>query len=313
MNHKSVINSDLSSFWYNSLQNRFATLDTIANLMEDDKRQLAKHGFYWDRTVYRCAYCATIMNKLNSKTLKYHTFSTCKRSIQLLRENESLRRSSFKNFKLARTKFKNYADRLAENGFFYHGARNEIKCCECALVVIKLSRFDAFHIVHKEYSPFCSFNSENSNNTASHLNNQFLMQPSAPPPPAAHESITTWSNSIINEKSDLINEKSDLINEDNYKLYPILATTDMSHYAQPLDLELLDSKPLNSKSSNDLETAAVVASEKNKMCVVCFEREREICFLPCGHVSVCELCATKCKKQCWICRKPVKNKIKVYL
>ena len=48
------------------------------------------------------------------------------------------------------------------------------------------------------------------------------------------------------------------------------------------------------------------------MCKICFEREREVCFLPCRHVSTCWECANKCKV-CCICREKIKNKLEIYL
>ncbi|AHH82643.1 IAP-2 [Buzura suppressaria nucleopolyhedrovirus] len=310
MNYESAINRDLAPpFFYKNVLNRFATFNNSINLMDSEKRQFAKHGFYFDRTGYRCAYCATTLSKFNNKSFKYHTFSICKRSVQLLRENESLRRDSFKNFKQARKKFKGVADRLAANGFYYYGARNEIKCCECELVIIKFSQFDTLYIVHKQYSPFCSF-TFGTDNLTTHDRSPFA-QPSAPP----IELITPKS---FSEHSDLSNEskiitykqaESPELNTpnahesndvNNLKLYPVLATTNVSHYFERSNAlrPANDAKPL---------------SDENKMCVVCFEKERTICFLPCGHVCVCELCADKCKKKCCLCRELIKNKIKVFL
>jgi hypothetical protein len=55
----------------------------------------------------------------------------------------------------------------------------------------------------------------------------------------------------------------------------------------------------------------------NACCVVCFDRPRCLALLPCAHVSVCEArtCFSKLgeKPLCPICRKPVKDKLKVFL
>ncbi|AKC91700.1 iap2 [Lambdina fiscellaria nucleopolyhedrovirus] len=48
------------------------------------------------------------------------------------------------------------------------------------------------------------------------------------------------------------------------------------------------------------------------LCKICFENERQVCFLPCGHVSTCDSCSKRCKK-CCICREKIKNKILVFL
>jgi len=48
------------------------------------------------------------------------------------------------------------------------------------------------------------------------------------------------------------------------------------------------------------------------MCKVCFERERNVCFVPCRHVSVCENCAQRCQS-CCVCRQKISSLIRVFL
>ena len=62
--------------------------------------------------------------------------------------------------------------------------------------------------------------------------------------------------------------------------------------------------------------------EKNKfikevtdddLCIICFQGNRDIAFLPCGHFCICLTCSTKYKdKKCLVCRKIYKNKQRIF-
>ncbi|BAC67304.1 inhibitor of apoptosis protein 2 [Adoxophyes honmai nucleopolyhedrovirus] len=67
---------------------------------------------------------------------------------------------------------------------------------------------------------------------------------------------------------------------------------------------------LNDVSIPNLMTNVVV-KDSNKTCVICLDREPQICFNPCGHICCCAVCAVKCKL-CCICRVKIQSKIKVY-
>nr|AWJ76693.1 iap-2 [Lymantria dispar multiple nucleopolyhedrovirus] len=47
-------------------------------------------------------------------------------------------------------------------------------------------------------------------------------------------------------------------------------------------------------------------------CKICFERPRNVCFLPCRHVCACAACARRCAA-CCICRQTILNKMEIYL
>jgi len=54
--------------------------------------------------------------------------------------------------------------------------------------------------------------------------------------------------------------------------------------------------------------------EEENLCVVCMSEEANIVVLPCGHMSLCESCATALKEQtnkCPICRQKVESAIKL--
>ncbi|AAQ91688.1 inhibitor of apoptosis protein 3 [Choristoneura fumiferana DEF multiple nucleopolyhedrovirus] len=50
---------------------------------------------------------------------------------------------------------------------------------------------------------------------------------------------------------------------------------------------------------------------ENKMCKICFNAEKTVCFNPCGHVLVCVKCATVLK-DCPMCRAKILNPTRIY-
>jgi hypothetical protein len=46
-------------------------------------------------------------------------------------------------------------------------------------------------------------------------------------------------------------------------------------------------------------------------CVVCMQRPQEIAFIPCGHLSVCHICAPS-MTTCPVCRGGIENTLRVY-
>lgn len=46
-------------------------------------------------------------------------------------------------------------------------------------------------------------------------------------------------------------------------------------------------------------------------CKICYDNEADIVFLPCGHLTTCETCASRVRT-CPICRSYIHNKIKTY-
>lgn len=50
----------------------------------------------------------------------------------------------------------------------------------------------------------------------------------------------------------------------------------------------------------------------SKLCTICYLQEKEIAFLPCGHVCCCVDCAVLCDN-CYICRKPIDSTKRIFL
>ncbi|AIU41298.1 iap-2 [Sucra jujuba nucleopolyhedrovirus] len=308
MDYSKIILSNLSPPGYFKIfANRLNTMKYVTNLMNEDKRKLARDGFYFEANEFKCAYCCVSMNKYNIKTLKYHLYSNCTCSLQQLREKEALRKSSFKQFGLARKRYNNVmASELSKNGFFYCGTSKEVQCCECKLAVLRLNKSDTFQKVHNEYSPTCSFNT--INDTTKLVNDHAIKHESfdhvieQSPPPSAPPQNLLHSNS--SGKNGLNNNDYAL----TAPLYPTLPRLNFESHQSFFNATNANVVESEKRSINE----DVKNTNDNKICQICLDNDRQICFLPCGHVSTCEICAKKCKK-CCICRETIKNKIKVYL
>lgn len=48
-------------------------------------------------------------------------------------------------------------------------------------------------------------------------------------------------------------------------------------------------------------------------CVVCLSNPKEIIVIPCGHVCLCEDCATKINDLCPVCRQSIEQKMVAFL
>jgi antitoxin component YwqK of YwqJK toxin-antitoxin module len=50
------------------------------------------------------------------------------------------------------------------------------------------------------------------------------------------------------------------------------------------------------------------------LCIICFQENRSIAFLPCGHFCICLSCSNKYKdKKCLVCRKQLKKKQRIFM
>ncbi|KAJ2951083.1 hypothetical protein O0L34_g5463 [Tuta absoluta] len=61
------------------------------------------------------------------------------------------------------------------------------------------------------------------------------------------------------------------------------------------------------KKEDDKETAV----EEAKLCKICYVEERNVCFVPCGHVVACTKCALSTNK-CPMCRRTFQNAVRLY-
>ncbi|ABY65789.1 inhibitor of apoptosis protein 2 [Orgyia leucostigma nucleopolyhedrovirus] len=319
MNFARVMAAELSPpasmpFNYKNAQTRFDSFSRLgALLMSDEKRNLAHHGMYYDGATktYRCAYCPAAMGKCCARAIKYHKFSAaCPRSAELLRVNRALRRFSFSVFKAARVRYEKRRDELADNGFHFDATRLKVKCSGCGMIIEQLCKDDNVRAVHQLYSPRCVFVYGDSA-CASRLDQTHnLCEDEKPFACATRQtpSAPVLSDEDVEQSTrNLTSTMQSLQIVDRAEsLYPKLNCKKTEQVVEGVN----SNDEVNESSKTP--TVSVVASPEDRMCKICFERERQICFAPCGHLSTCERCAQRCVR-CCMCRKPVKDKIRVFI
>lgn len=270
---------------YHSYDNRLDSMSTTF-LTKDYQKNLAKFGIYYERGngAYQCAFCELYMLKLNMRTLKYHTYSTCPMATKIMRDNIVMRRESFNKFKIARNVYSKLADELSENGFYYYGCKFKIRCAECLLTIVKLNKTDAIELVHARYSPDCIFNNKPSAPSLDNMNDKY--------------SHTNQNNNKVTAVGRLYPLLSDPLTVDDKSSEKVLQQNDT------MQKITLDDDGVKHKTDTN--------EDDYKLCKICFEKEKNTCVLPCKHVSTCMDCAKKCKT-CCICRVKVKERLEIYL
>ncbi|ABI35737.1 Iap-2 [Ectropis obliqua nucleopolyhedrovirus] len=325
--------------FYKINENRLATLAKLQNLMRDDRAQLANQGFFYNHNdkCYECAYCFMRMEKFNQRPIKYHTFSMCPKSIENLQGNFVLRKSSFINFKSARKKYVMSCDAMAQNGFYYNGNTENIQCCKCKVVILKLNKNDDIKIIHKIYSPHCGFNrkQQQQQTSLSKLTFTKSFEPHSVlmsnillthEHQRQHNQIgTSWENTNVAEVATappysllyptLPINVSTLHCENQKEENNNYVVANNMNQCENNTVDIVNNK-INNQSGNDATNNNICSNEtdstSDNTCKICLERERQICFLPCGHVATCEKCAKRCNK-CCMCRKVIVNKLRIFM
>nr|UCC42531.1 iap-2 [Helicoverpa armigera nucleopolyhedrovirus] len=197
-----VIKADLAPP-YHFLDNRLITFYHV-NLSRDLCQKLAKAGIYYNvkTSTYCCNFCTFTMLKVDMRSIRSHSFSLCPRSLHLLRQSEYLRRDSFRQYKKAKSYFKNSLDLLAQNGFYYFGVKTEVRCAYCLLVIVKFNFNDNLADIHRINSIDCIF-----------VNDHDQSIPSAPTLIDIDKS--NYSEEDGNDRNDLVVINKNNTNEDD--------------------------------------------------------------------------------------------------
>eukprot|EP01114_Cavostelium_apophysatum_P013588 TRINITY_DN3324_c0_g1_i1.p1 TRINITY_DN3324_c0_g1~~TRINITY_DN3324_c0_g1_i1.p1 ORF type:complete len:244 (-),score=24.99 TRINITY_DN3324_c0_g1_i1:37-768(-) len=119
----------------------------------------------------------------------------------------------------------------------------------------------------------------------------------------------------------IINELEDIVAQQRRELESLLTTVhELGLENSRLcgenigDMKLVELQHLQNrlvKSFLKVNKALLVHVEKDN-CSICYENERNICLIPCGHFVLCENCANRDLKCCPFCRKAVTRIQKIY-
>ena len=63
--------------------------------------------------------------------------------------------------------------------------------------------------------------------------------------------------------------------------------------------------------SDPIATSVPTPNSDLNNCSICWEKEPNMVFIPCGHMAACETCASQLQ-DCPICREKITNKQKIY-
>ncbi|CAF4220299.1 unnamed protein product [Adineta steineri] len=71
-----------------------------------------------------------------------------------------------------------------------------------------------------------------------------------------------------------------------------------------------DNKTLNIENKSSSQSQ-LVSTSRSTLCIVCFERQRALGLVPCGHFNVCVPCGHSLKS-CPTCGSNIKGLIRIY-
>lgn len=306
MDHENILFANLrppESFLkkFSSLVKNYTTAtdhDTdyhISQLTDKDHSHLAKTGVYYnvEKQAFMCAFCPFITSHISHKKFTLHLFSLCPNSLKLLQGSVDLRLQSF-NSSIKHSHSTHIVRELVTNGFYLNHNDNKIYCCLCKIVLLKLNKKDSIRLLHQVYSPKCKFCKDQDH--VVELSNVWRDRKDVAAKP------TRQPSNYLPSAPELEKIHDDSDDHNQKRLYPSLVDSVKSTYNEDIKVQFDAQNRLND----------VVVDNDDALCKICFERRKNICFMPCRHVSTCFMCAQKCRR-CCICRAPVQQKIKVFL
>ncbi|AHD25571.1 iap2 [Choristoneura murinana nucleopolyhedrovirus] len=139
-----------------STHGRVATMSPMS-IDHGQKVDLARTGLFFHNNLIKCIGCRTIMDKVDARRVKRHTYSdSCISATNALLVNENLRKQSFSSFKWARRQFRSQTravDMLSRRGFYCFGKRARLRCAGCRAVAAYVSVDDA----QRAHAAACTF------------------------------------------------------------------------------------------------------------------------------------------------------------
>eukprot|EP00029_Vermamoeba_vermiformis_P009667 TRINITY_DN4897_c0_g1_i2.p1 TRINITY_DN4897_c0_g1~~TRINITY_DN4897_c0_g1_i2.p1 ORF type:complete len:720 (-),score=204.23 TRINITY_DN4897_c0_g1_i2:62-2221(-) len=110
----------------------------------------------------------------------------------------------------------------------------------------------------------------------------------------------------LNEKCKQLElEKSQLEEQVKSAIVPVLddkmSIEQLKELENKLKNHLKDIKTLREKKVEELTKSQAQRKEEDNTCVICYERTKEMVFIPCGHICLCAKCGEG-KTTCPICR-----------
>lgn len=254
------------------------------------------------------------------------------------------------------------AQQLAQNGFYYLGRGDEVRCAFCKVEIMKWVEGDDPAKDHKRWAPQCPFvrkltgteNGAGRDECGSRAASDSPPRMAGPVHPryaskaARLRSFVDWPRCMRQKPEDLAEagffytgqgdktkcfycdgglkdwENDDVPWEQHARWFDRCAYVQLvkgREYVQKVISEACAIPASNAEKDVVPETPASEPStptdtsenslDDSKLCKICYAEERNVCFVPCGHVVACAKCALAADK-CPMCRRTFQTAVRLY-
>jgi len=178
---------------------------------------------------------------------------------------------------------------LAEAGFFYLGRGDFAQCFYCSIGLKNWDPTDTPWVEHARWSPRCAF--------VQLVKGKNFIMAARRSQPIPDEYREEGSESSSDEEETLEQSESNIPEEE-----PIAQ-------AKPKPQNEL---PVRSESDPTELLRENTRLREERLCRICYDREANIVFVPCGHLATCGNCASAFK-DCPVCRAPIQQAVKTFM
>jgi hypothetical protein len=77
-------------------------------------------------------------------------------------------------------------------------------------------------------------------------------------------------------------------------------------------VNIIPSNIPNNINRNIISQQTIVSETQDNICLVCYDKKRDILFMPCNHLCCCDNCSNNINK-CPYCRVDIENKVKIFI
>uniref|UniRef100_H2ZML0 RING-type domain-containing protein n=1 Tax=Ciona savignyi TaxID=51511 RepID=H2ZML0_CIOSA len=228
---------------------------------------------------------------------------------------------------------------LARSGFFYLGNRDRTQCFNCMGVLKNWRPGDDINTIHSESFPTCRYWTFDFDDYLTESDRNLFREmfpcidPKRPSMKFYEDRISSfegkWTHSGPPTISDIAKAGFFLFDVDASVRcwYCDVVVSDVSRQWSPWEEHakqypschfLLRNRghnfveaALSSVTDNEPEPALSYEYQDEKRCKVCLDRDAEMVFIPCGHLSTCLIC-TQSLRQCPVCRMKINRSYRTF-
>jgi len=163
---------------------------------------------------------------------------------------------------------------LALTGLFYTGRENIVQCYFCDVKICNWHKHDQPFFKHLALSPNCPLLTRHTTNNIPRNHDAF-------------DRIVPFNGYRMSNPIDIPKRKQEM------------------H-------DVVKNVTFEQKLANIFTKSGSSTILRDKACKICYVREYNTVFLPCGHVLACQQCSANLKR-CPICRNRFENVVRIYL